>query len=51
MLRAALDHINLLQGKHYEIKSLSYSMEIDLGFPALAPLVTTQDTAGILRQA
>ena len=25
-------------------------MEIDLGFPALA-LVTTQDTAGILRQA
>ena len=25
-------------------------MEIDLGFPALA-LVTTQDTAGILKQA
>ena len=50
MLRAALEHINLLQGKHYKIKSLSHSMEIDLGLPALA-LVTTQDTVGILRQA
>ena len=50
MLRAALEHINLVQGKHYKIKSLSHSMEIDLGFPALA-LVTTQDTVGILRQA
>ena len=50
MLRAALEHINLLQGKHYKSKSSSPLMEIDLGFPALA-LVTTQDTAGILRQA
>ena len=50
MLRAALEHINVLQGKHYEVKSLSHSMEIDLNFPVLA-LVTTQDTVGILRQA
>ena len=50
MLRAALEHINLLQGKHYKIKSPSSLMEIDLGFPALA-LVTTQDTVGILSQA
>ena len=49
MLRTALEHINLLQGKHYKIKSPNPLMEIDLGFPALA-LVTTQDTAGILRQ-
>ena len=50
MLRAALEHINLLRRKQYKIKSLSHSMEIDLGFPALA-LVTTRDTVGSLRQA
>ena len=33
-----------------KIKSLNHLMEVDLGFQALA-LVTTQDTAGIFRQA